>query len=334
MILNSYAVLDVFLALLRLGLGVLVLACGAFGWQRWHGTSERRENAGHLALLLAITLVLLAVAAWPLLYLLLQSYVLEWPGAMCIYGVTQVGKGSSGPAGYLPNLIFVMQWLKPALVFAGGAWYVIHLLDRRTPNAALLGRVFALLIPLGGLAVADAAADLTYVAIPKKEEFASSGCCTAVGDSSASRYLPPSWVGEEGRSHWHAAYFSTNIVLMLILGAGLGYGRPGLLVLPLAALNLTVSAIFLVEVVAPALLHLPFHHCAYDLIPDAPEGVAAAGLHLVGTFATAWSVLVWWLGRTEGAAPHALRLSDDLARLALWCLGTSFVMVNFGLVLA
>jgi hypothetical protein len=332
--LNSYAVLAVFLALLRLALGVVVLACGAFGWRRWHADRSGSENAGHLAFLLAVTLVLLGVASWPLLYLLLQSYVPEWPGAMCIYGVTQVGKGSMGPARHLPSLVLAMQVMKPLLVFAGGAWYVLYLLDRRTRTAPLLGRLFALLLPLGLLAIADAATDLTYAAIPKREEFPAAGCCTTIVEPSASRPFSTDWILRGSQWHLHIAFFTSNVLLMLLLAAGLGNGRPGLLVVILAVGNLAVSAVYLIEVVSPTLLKLPHHHCAYDLIPDAPEGLAAIALHLVGTFAAGWSALVWWLGRRDDTAPLALRLSDDLARFSLWCLGTSFVMVNVALVLA
>src|SRR5262245_47154864 len=122
MLLNSYAVLAVFLALLRLALAIMVLAFGAFGWRRRRapGGPAARDNAGHLAFLLAVTLVLLGVASWPLLYWLLQSYVSLWPSAMCIYGVTQVGAGSMGPARHLPELLLAMQVMKPLLVFAGG----------------------------------------------------------------------------------------------------------------------------------------------------------------------------------------------------------------------
>ena len=35
----------------------------------------------------------------------------------------------------------------------------------------------------------------------------------------------------------------------------------------------------------------------YDLIPDAPEGVAAAALFLIGTFGVGWAAAAAWLGR-------------------------------------
>src|SRR3712207_8430081 len=44
------------------------------------------------------------------------------------------------------------------------------------------------------------------------------------------------------------------------------------------------SGLFLVEEAAPALLGLPYHHCPYDLIPQAPEAVVAVGLFLAGCF--------------------------------------------------
>jgi hypothetical protein len=337
MMLNSYAVLAVFFALLRLGLGVVVLACGAFGWRRWHAGGDRTtsENAGHLAFLLAVTLVLLGIASWPLLYLLLQSYVPEWPGAMCIYGVTQVGAGSTGPARHLPGLLRAMQVLKPALVFAGGAWYVLYLLDRRARGAPLLGRLFALLLPLGVLAVGDSVADLTYMSIPKREEFPAAGCCTAIADSTASRFLPRSWVGEGGRPQLWAAYGASNVLLMLMIAAGwANLRRLNVLVALSAVVNVAVSGVFLVEVFAPSLLDLPFHHCAYDLIPDAPEGVIAVALNLIGSFGVGWIVTLHWLGGADETWPHAAALGGALARLSLWCLATSLVMVNVALVLA
>ena len=55
----------------------------------------------------------LGLASWPLLYLLLQSYVPEWPDVMCIYGVTRVGAGSVGASRFLPGLVTALQVLKP-----------------------------------------------------------------------------------------------------------------------------------------------------------------------------------------------------------------------------
>src|SRR5438105_8292295 len=130
MILNTYAILMAFLGLLRLFLGVLVLGLGLLAWRagRLAATPDNRdavETRSYLVLLVTILLVGLSVFSWPLLYLLLQSYVPEWPGVMCIYGVTQIGADTLGASRLLPDLLRLLQWTKPALVFAGGAWFVL-----------------------------------------------------------------------------------------------------------------------------------------------------------------------------------------------------------------
>ena len=104
--------------------------------------------------------------------------------------------------------------------------------------------------------------------------------------------------------------------------------QTGLLVF--AAVNLAASALFLINVLAPTLLHLPFHHCAYDLIPDAPEGVVAAALHLTATSAVGWLVVAEWLG----AGAESRVLAADLSRVAIWSYATSLLMATVGLVLA
>src|SRR5438132_12790957 len=146
MILNTYAVLMGFVGLLRLLFGLLIVALGVSGWRasRRLATPEQRDllaDRCYLVILLTLPLVGLNLVSWPLLYLLLQSYVTEWPGVMCIYGVMQVGTDSLGPSRLLPNLLRLLQWTKPALVFVGGAWFVIYLLNRRTRSAPLLHRL-------------------------------------------------------------------------------------------------------------------------------------------------------------------------------------------------
>ena len=107
MILNSYAVLIAFVGLLRLLIGLLVVGASTAAWRARGrpGPPDGQtavENRGYLLFLLTLLLIGLNLASWPLLYLLLQSYLPEWPGVMCICGVTQVGTGSVGAARFLP----------------------------------------------------------------------------------------------------------------------------------------------------------------------------------------------------------------------------------------
>jgi hypothetical protein len=342
MILNAYAVLDAFLGLLRLGLGLFVLYLGVAAWRTWsqHASvqEDRKalEDRCYLLFLLGGFLLCLNVIAWPVFYLLLQSYVPEWPGVMCIYGVTRIGTGSLGPSRFLPSLVTGLQFAKPALVFLSGAWFVLYLLNRHTRTAPLTGRVVLVLLAAGLLAVADAAAEVAYVAIPKKEEFLSGGCCTGVFDtrSHTSRFLPAALVPENEDWWLYAAYFGVNAAL--VLGSDVcarlcrrQVPRAGLLsLLVLAGLGVVVNGVFLVEIAAPRLLGLPYHHCPYDLVPRAPESLVAVALFLGGTFAVGWACVAAWLGSDGEVRPLLPESVGRLLRIAVFGYLLSLVMMS------
>jgi hypothetical protein len=344
MILNGYAILIAFIGLLRLALGLLVVGAAVAAW-RARGRpvpldgQTVLENRGYLLSLLTLLLIGLNFASWPLLYLLLQSYVPEWPNVMCIYGVTQVGTGSVGPSRILPDLLLVLQVIKPAVVFAGGGWFVLYLLNRRTLTGPLLGRLFIVLVLLGALAAVDAAAELAYIAIPKKEEFPPGACCLQ-GGGDFTRFFPPEVVGDAARPWLVAAFAVLNLGLILALAAatrrrGAAPGAGGLASLVVAGVaGFAVSALFLVEVAAPRLLHLPHHHCAYDLIDKVPEAVVAAALYVAGFFFLGWAGVARWLGRTPETAPALAGTVRCLLSLSLWAYAAALAMLALELALA
>src|SRR5262249_37472665 len=110
-----------------------------------------------------------------------------------------------------------------------------------------------------------------------------------------------------------AAYYGVHAVLVLALvGAGglfrrrlrAGWLAP---LLALALLAVAVNTVFLVEVVAPHLLRhgaVPAHRCPYCLVPQAPEGLVAAALSLVASFAIGWACVAAWMGSTPGAKEY------------------------------
>jgi hypothetical protein len=122
MILHAASLLALFVGLVEFVLGgaVVVLAGRALRRRR---LDPAAVDAG-LPLLghLATVLTAVAVVAWPLLYLLLDAYVPQWRGVVCIQGVTRIGEGSVGPARLLPPLLGVLQATKPALRARRGAW--------------------------------------------------------------------------------------------------------------------------------------------------------------------------------------------------------------------
>jgi hypothetical protein len=347
MILNSYAILDAALSLLRLALALLTVGLGVTAWRtgrRLLSTEGRQglEDRSYLLALVGLLTLGLNLISWPLLYLLLQSYVPQWPGVMCVYGVTRIGTGSAGPSRFLPTLLTALQLSKPALVFCGGAWFVLYLVNRRTPTAPLSRRVLGVLIVLGLLAAGDAGAELAYLAIPKRETGPSLGCCTAaLDDPSHGAWQSPDAVLRVGdRPGLTAAYFAVNAVMLMgLYGAIARVGRrgeiPALTPLLLGALvALPVSAAFLVEVAAPVLLRLPYHHCPYDLLPAAPEAVLAVALFVGGTFGVGWAWVAARWGDCPESRPSLPGTVGTILRMSFFCYLYSIVMLTTELALA
>jgi hypothetical protein len=338
-LLNAYAVLAVFFAALRLLLAVLLVGVSASAWLALapRPTDGRRlvlETRQHLIFSAGLILLAVSLASWPLLYLLLQSYVPEWPGVMCIYGVTRVGEGSTGVGSFLPGLISFVQALKPALVFAGGAWLVLYRLNHRTKSAPVLGRVLFASAGLGLLQGAEAGAEMAYVLIPKKEEPVAVGCCTAGLARAPDPWLPEFLTREEARPWISASYYGMNIAVILLLARALWRGSNTLAPLLAALAAAPVSAVFLVEVAAPTVLHLPYHHCPYDLIPAAPDVLVGVAFFLCGLFAVGWACVAAWIGDCAETRPLLPQTIHGLLHTAFICYLGSLVLMSLELALA
>jgi hypothetical protein len=228
------------------------------------------------------------------------------------------------------------------VVFVSGAWLVLHLVDRQTQTAPLAGRLVLLLALLGLLATADAATEGAYLVIPKKEETLSVGCCSeALEDQEqADRLQPRALLREEDRPKLWGAYYGINGLMALALAGYIGFGkrwRRGPWLVPLlagAVLSLAINAVFLLEVAAPAILHLPYHHCAYDLLPRRPVSLVPVVMFVVGCFAVGWACLTAWLGADPEAAPFLPSVVRPLLVLALVGYVGSLLMMSEELVLA
>ena len=75
----------------------------------------------------------------------------------------------------------------------------------------------------------------------------------------------------------------------------------------------------MLDVAAPTLLQLPYHHCPYDLIPQVPEAVVAVSLFLGGCFFLGWAGVAQWLGRCPETAAFLPGTVRRLLRLSLGC---------------
>jgi hypothetical protein len=347
MILNPFAVIVGFLCLLRLALAIPAAWLAASVWLGARKGALEPEERGEIErrigplLLMAGVLLVLSILSWPVFYLLLQSYVEEWPGVMCIYGVTRVGMGSLGPAGFLPQILAFLEVAKPFLVFLSGAWLALYLIDRKSQTSPLLGRVALLILASSLLASLDAVAEGAYLIIPKKEMFLSSGCCTAVFDSELGpgRLLPRRIFGTQSDAWVTGAYYGLNVLLVLALVLAVQqsrYGLPKGWLLPLFTLALASLAsrlAYLSEIAAPLLLSMPGHHCLYDILPQSPESLVGIALGVGACFFVGWGCLAAWLGDGCETSLYVPKLTTTLFRAAAVATFLSLTLLAFELAL-
>lgn len=293
LIVNAFSVVAAFAALLRVVLGAVAAVAGVRALRAARRAREEGEGEErfHLLLLLCATLVGLSVVSWPLLYVVLESYVPSnggppWPGVMCVQGVTRVGTGSVGAASYLPALLNVLAVTKPLLVLVSGAWVAMHVVNRRSRTGALATRTTAALALCGLLAVADGATETAYLLIPKEEKFLAAGCCAVETPRSQVAATPVP------KGPVTAAFLGVGVGAVLAISAAIRRGGAWLGVsLLLAAASLLAGGRFLVDVASPGFLHLPYHHCPYCLVRRMPETLVGIVLHVAGAFGVGWALI-------------------------------------------
>jgi hypothetical protein len=190
---------------------------------------------------------------------------------------------------------------------------------------------------IGVFALFDAAIELAYVAVPKIEDVPIAGCCTV--ERTIDRYQPSGVTAEGSRSWLTASFFgATGLLVALIARLALWRTIPGVAPLSLlfivATATTAVGGVFLVDVAAPALLGLPYHRCAYDLVPRVPEAIVAVALYVCGSFSVGWAWTTHVLGshaETSAVLPDHIHRS---LRLALWCYLCSVAMLLLEMALA
>ncbi|MHC4952348.1 MAG: hypothetical protein ACYTGZ_00535 [Planctomycetota bacterium] len=333
MVLNGYSGIAAFAALLRIGLGLFLLAAAVQSLRR----REESESRYYLRFIVGATLLGVALAAWPLFYLVLQSYVGLWPGVMCIDGVTRIGTNSANAAAHLPGLIAFLEWSKPALLFVAGTWLVIHIALRGGTRPILVrGSIVALLL-LGLLGVVDGAAEGAYLVIPKHEQALATGCCSVGSQdlafapvrASGASVVPPGMAGQT----WMLLGVGTLVIVLV--SATIRAMRESRASAPWLALSLLgaasllpVGAVYLREVGAPLFLRLPYHSCAYCLVGSAPESLVAIALFVLAVFAVGWAAVARGLDRSEAL------IAAPLLRFARFGLLAALLMVGVRMVSA
>jgi hypothetical protein len=331
MILNAFSILEIFIGVLSVILmfwaGVLSLKL-AFAWQVASTAEERVdvERRSHLVLLVAVVLLGIRLLNCPLFYATLQSFVPDIDGAMCIFGVTQVKRALTG----------IAEILKPVSFFLVGAWFVLHHLDQKTETSPLMGRKLLFLGFTSVVVVVESVLDVMLMFKISPGTLVS--CCTTVTDilERPTRLVPKAVLGARYENFLGYGFYVSHVLLMVALGVRVsrmgGPSRPkpqrqvtGILFLH-ALLNAALFLLAQIEVHAPKIMGLPFHHCLYCLWQYVPDTILMYLLFALGTSAIGWVFVLELFGRTKETTAALPRLMRALYGFSLFCLAASLMM--------
>lgn len=339
MIINIYTLIMLFIAFLSLFLGGVLVYTTLKTLTRFKPhipaqVKEIFEQKGYLIFLMACVAIFIRMLAWPWFYFMLQSFVPEIPGAMCMFGVTQI----------LPSTVIFLQLIKPISFFIMGGWLLWYYVDKSLPTAPLARQNLFFLLIVCSILLADCIGDIFYVV--RMKPLMSVSCCATFFDVPLrpSAMIPQAIFGKNFQKTLFIIYYSTNIILITLLFTTLSKKWTLLAPLPkklilygqaaLGVINLPIVIFTYFENIAPRLMQLPYHHCIYcfmgnGTVPDAP---IMLGLFVIGTFGIGWMGMLRLLFKNEEVRPAAERIFVKINSLSAFCLLASILMVTIHLI--
>lgn len=335
MIINIYTLIMLFIAFVSLFLGGFLMYATGRNLLSFKGitpqeTKSRFEQKGYLIFLIACVALSIRMLAWPWFYFMLKSFVSEVPGAMCMFGVTQI----------LPSTVAFLQIIKPSAFFIMGGWFLCYYVDKSIPTAPLAKLLLYFLLFVCGVLIADSIMDMVYVL--RMKPLMSVSCCATFFDVPLrpSAMIPQAILGSHFEKILCVLYYIINIILIVLLFITLSkkwqllsssvkhailYGQAAM-----AVINIPVVIFSFFEIFAPKIMKLPYHHCIYcfmgsGTVPDAP---IMLGLFVMGTFAIGWVGILRFLCRYDEARAVTERLILKVINFSAFCLLSSLIMVT------
>ncbi len=302
MIVNPYSTTALTLDLLSTGLAAATLfKTGALVFQRAKVESVAaekltgREDQLYLVFWMGAVLLLIRLALWPFFYLVLQSFVPEVEGTMCIFGVRNL----------LPTLTRVLELIKPLLFFCGTLWLILFRLER-FGRKAQGGKSMLLLLGICSIAALFDSAGSAVLWIRASADLAVS-CCTTITDipTRFTVWVPVALFGPGFTTPLWSLYFGLNV--LVIVNCLLGYRvvvsgkKRGIIfsaISGMAFINAVVSTLAYIEVIAPRLMHMPFHHCIYCFVQQVVDAPLILALFILGCFFLMAVSPAWYLARS------------------------------------
>jgi hypothetical protein len=338
MILNALSITMIFLGVLSVLLTIWGGTSSLILYGKWKRPSRPEEKTSledrsYLILLIMVIVLLVRLINWPLFYITLQSFISDIEGAMCIFGVTQVK----------PGLTRFLEFLKPITFFLIGGWFILHILDRATKTSPLMRRKLFLLSIISLLVLIDSLGDIFLILGIAPESLVS--CCTTITDilNRPTRTTPEAFFGPEYAHPLQVLFFITHLALIGIIGITLKSKtleitflgrRPilGLLFL-FAILNAFIFLLSQIEVFAPRMMHLPFHHCLYCLWQYVPDSIAMYLFFILGTFSVGWGFTTDLFGKIGEASDLLSNYLRKIYWFAFFFLLASLILLIIHLLL-
>ena len=281
MIVTVTTVVILIIGLLSLGLALYGGIVSLSVVEGIDGSQDQRQGAEQKYYLLGMigVIVLLArLLAAPIFFWMLQSLVPYCPGAMCVYGVVNVGAPYS-------SIALILKLLLP---FIYGLWLVFEFANRRLsvlPFTRNLSRYF--LVGLVPLVLVDSAVDVLLISSIRPVY---APCCSSVYDVDPP-FSPSAIFGAEIGFLLVAA----AVVLTLSLIVIQWYARERRTHLHVLFLSAIVSFLYLVtlhDTLAPLVLGLADHHCPYCLFQEFPDTALFAILFWIGVATAGWRAVL------------------------------------------
>jgi len=340
MIVNIYTLIMLFVAIFSLSLGGFLFLLTIKTLLSFKTTvpledKSKFERKGYLVFLLACVTLSVRMIVWPWFYFMLQSFVSEVPGAMCMFGVTQI----------LPSTVTFLQIIKPISFFIMGGWLLCYYVDKSTPTAPLARKNLLFLLIVCGVLLADGIGDIYYVI--RMKPLMSVSCCATFFDVPLrpSAMIPQAIFGRNFQKILFILYYLSNIILIILLLTGISRKWESLtpkyrmIILysqyAIGIINIPVVIYTIIENIAPKLMQLPYHHCIYcfmgnGMVPDAP---IMLGLFVIGTFAIGWMGILRLLCKNGEARLITERLLLKGNNVSAFCFLASIIMVTIHLIL-
>jgi hypothetical protein len=332
MILNALSITLIFIGVLSAFLVIWGGTSSLILYKKWGRTFTPEEKTSledrcYLVLLIMVIALIIRLINWPLFYATLQSFIHDIEGAMCIFGVTQVK----------PGLTLFLEYLKPINFFLIGGWLILHILDRATKTSPLMGRQLLLLSVISLFVLIDSIGDILLMIEIAPGTLVS--CCTTVTDISnrPTRTTPESFFGPQYAQFLKILYFVSHFLLIGLVGFVLKFKklgstffwRRGILgcLFLLALLNGILFVLSQIEIFAPSMMHLPFHHCLYCLWQYVPDSIVMYLLFILGTFSVGWGFTTALFGRQGEAADLLPGYLRKIYMFAFFFLSASLIML-------